>query len=83
MLVFSSQETFFVLLLSSDIEDLVEWSFQLTYYAGIQPSEVDRLSTYEFNKYIKLIKDRVEENREYEVTMAQNYGAMSFLRKGG
>jgi len=34
------------------LDNLVENSFQLTYYTGMQPSEVDKLTTYEIRQYI-------------------------------
>lgn len=69
--MYSSQETFFVLSLTEDLEYLVESSFYLSYYSHIQPSEIDRLTTYEFRKYLDLMKDQVKSDREFETTLAR------------
>jgi len=52
----------------------VESSFYLSYYAGIQPSEVDNLSTYEFRKYVELLNSQLKSDREYDESLAQMYG---------
>lgn len=40
----------------------------------MQPSEVDRLSTYEFNTYVELLNKQLQDEREYELKLVQNYG---------
>lgn len=66
---------FFALVLAGDLDSIVESSFYLSYYAGIQPSEVNNLSTYEFNKYIDLLESQIKLDREYNMTLAQ-YGGL-------
>lgn len=80
--MYSSRTASFVQTLTSDIKDLVEASFYLSYYVGIQPSEIDRLSTYEFNRYIDLMNEQVKSDKEYALTMAQSYGMAGFLGAG-
>ena len=62
---------FFVLLLSGNLESLIETSFYLSYYAGIQPSEIEKLSTYEFQKYQELLSQQVKSDKEHELLLAQ------------
>lgn len=66
--------SFFVQLLAGDLEYILESSFYLSYYAHMQPSEIDRLSTYEFRKYVKLMSEQVKADRDYNLSIAQNYG---------
>lgn len=40
----------------------------------MQPSEIDRLTTYEFNKYVELLDKQVKSDKEYDLTVAQRYG---------
>lgn len=70
----------FVQLLSSDLNYLVESSFYLSYYTGMQPSEIDNLSTYEFNTYTNLLRDQIEEDREYNLKLAQIGSVNSIFR---
>lgn len=63
-----------MLLLSGSIEDIVSTSFYLSYHMKMQPSEVDRLSTYEFNTYVELLNKQLQDEREYELKLVQNYG---------
>jgi len=51
-------------------------SFYLSYYAHIQPSEVDQLSTYEFNKYMQLLNESMKTDREYDMNLAQVSGGL-------
>lgn len=37
----------------------------------MQPSEVDRLTTYEFNNYLRLLNDQIKSERERENSLAQ------------
>lgn len=69
----------FVQTLAGDLESIVEHSFYLSYYAGIQPSEIDKLSTYEFHKYVDLLESQIKSDREREVTLAQTYGGVGAL----
>lgn len=73
--------SFFVQSLTSNLEDIVSTSFYLSYHAGIQPSEVDRLTTYEFNKYVELLSENLKSDREYELDIAKNFGAMSIFNR--
>lgn len=66
--------TSFVLILAGNLEYIIESSFLLSYYAGIQPSEVDKLSTYEFRKYIDLLNKQVKSDKEYDMNIAKTYG---------
>lgn len=70
----------FVQLLASDLNYLVESSFYLSYYTGMQPSEIDNLSTYEFNTYTNLLRDQIEEDREYNLKLAQIGSVNSIFR---
>lgn len=80
--MYNSPQISFVLILAGDLESVVESSFYLSYHAGIQPSEVDRLSTYEFNKYMELLNNQVKSDKEYEMTIAQTYGGLGgFLNR--
>lgn len=63
-------------MLASNLEGLVEDSFYLSYHAGIQPSEVDKLSTYEFNKYMDLLNKQVDKDREFDKSLAQVSGGL-------
>lgn len=63
--------TFFVHLLTSELKYIVEQSFYLTYYVGIQPSEVDHLTTYEFNEYLKMLNKVKKDEQEHEMEMAK------------
>lgn len=63
--------TFFVHILSSDLQILIESCFYLSYYANIQPSEVDKLTTFEFNKYMELLNKSRERDREEDVNLAK------------
>lgn len=57
------------MLAGKTIEILVEDSFHMIYHAGIQPSEVDRLSTYEFNNYLKLLETQMKSDQEYDFAL--------------
>lgn len=57
---------FFVHLLAGNLEDIIHSSFYLSYYAGIQPSEVDKLTTYEFRQYMDLLEEQVKADKERE-----------------
>lgn len=37
----------------------------------MQPSEVDRLTTYEYNIYVDLLNSQVKSDREFNVSLAQ------------
>lgn len=69
--------------MTSNLDDIIESSFYLSYHAGIQPSEVDKLTTYEFRKYIMLLNDKVKEDMEFDVTLAKNFGVGGLLRQRG
>lgn len=69
----------FVLILAGNLEDLLEYSFYLTYHAGIQPSEVDKLSTYEFRTYLKLLGKQLKDDRDYDMTLAQYRGGLGMM----
>lgn len=71
--------TSFVHILAGNLEDLIECSFRLSYHAGIQPSEVDKLSTYEFRKYVKLLGEQLKIDREYDMTIAQYKGGLGMM----
>lgn len=58
--------TFFVQSMTLPLETLISNSFYLTYVAGIAPSEVDNLTTYEFDKYIQLTSKYRETESERE-----------------
>ena len=63
--------TFFVLTLAGNsLENIIESSFYLSYYAHIQPSEIDKLSTYEFNEYMKLLNEQVKDDREFDMKLS-------------
>lgn len=72
----------FVLILASNLEDIIESSFYLSYYANIQPSEIDKLTTYEFDRYMELLNKQVREDRDYEFTVARMTGIGSLLGAG-
>lgn len=38
-----------------NLDDLLEGQFLLEYYCGMQPSEVEALSSYEFKKKLRLL----------------------------
>lgn len=61
----------FVLLLAGNLENILEASFFLIYNAHIQPSEIDNLTTYEFEHYINYLKDYLKTDREREVDLAR------------
>lgn len=46
----------------------------------MQPSEIDHLSTYEFDKYVKMLSEQLKSDREYEVSIAKTYGVGGLLR---
>lgn len=69
--------------MTSNLDDIIESSFYLSYHAGIQPSEVDKLTTYEFRKYIMFLNDKVKEDMEFDVTLAKNFGVGGLLRQRG
>lgn len=46
----------------------------------MQPSEIDNLSTYEFNTYTNLLRDQIEEDREYNLKLAQIGSVNSIFR---
>lgn len=81
--MYNSPVSFFVRTLTSDIDTLIEESFYLSYYVGIQPSEVDKLSTREYRKYLHLMEEHVEAEKEYNKSMAQVYGARQMLGGAG
>ena len=45
----------------------------------MQPSEVDKLSTYEFRNYMELLNSQVKRDRENEVTLAKVSAGMGVL----
>lgn len=48
----------------------MESSFYLSYYANMQPSEIDRLTTYEFNTYVDLLTKQIQTDRDYDMKIA-------------
>ena len=56
--MFNSDLSFFVQsLATTSIEELVETTFFFIYNLGLQPSEVDRLTTYEYMRYLTRYKE--------------------------
>lgn len=81
--MYISQVTSFVLTLQgSSLENIIESAFQLSYYVGIQPSEVDRLTTYEFRSYLSLLDKYESQEKDYQLTIAKNYGAGNLFGGG-
>lgn len=71
-------------MLAGNLDDIIESSFLLSYHANIQPSEVDNLSTFEFNKYLDLLNVTRNSDREYDLQVAQTYGiGRLFSKKRG
>ncbi len=70
----------FVRVLTDDLDYLIESSFYLSYYVGIQPSEIDKLSTYEFRRYMELMNKQIKSDKDYDLTIAQTYGIRSIFR---
>lgn len=64
-------------MLAGNLESLIESSFYLSYHAGIQPSEVDKLSTYEFDKYMSLLNTQVSSDKEFDKSLAQVSGGLA------
>lgn len=50
--------------MTTDLTDLVESSFFMIRHAGIQPSEVDKLSVYEMRAFVKLTLDDIKKENE-------------------
>ena len=48
------------------LETIISNSFYLTYFVGISPSEIDNLTTYEFDKYLQLTSKYREAESERE-----------------
>ena len=68
--------------MTSDIDDLIESTYYLCANAGIQPSEVDRLTPYEMRKYINLIRTKKSAENEHNSSLAGALlGALGFTKK--
>lgn len=65
-----SQETFFVHLLGSKIESILESCFFLTYKGGIQPSEVDNLTLIEVLRYEDLLRKELKDEMDIRLKLA-------------
>lgn len=70
---------FFVLSLTEPLNSLVESSFYLSYYVGLQPTEVDRLSTYEYRTYLELMNEAVRSEKEFSINLAKNFSVGNLL----
>ena len=58
------------------LESLISNSFYLTYYSNISPSEVDNLTTYEFDRYIQLTSKYKEAEAERESTKMKSLSGL-------
>lgn len=81
MSIFNSELDFFVLGMTSNIKDLTDSTFYLSYHAGIQPSEVDKLTTHEMRDYISLTKDRVKSETEEASSIASFFSKLLGSKK--
>lgn len=81
--MFNSDLSFFVQsLATTSIEELVETTFFFIYNLGLQPSEVDRLTTYEYMRYLTRYKEvRKQENEEGIPTIKSLMSLLGLGRK--
>lgn len=70
---------FFVQSLKSSLRDLVENEFGLVVELGMAPSEIDRLTTYEFNSYLSLLRRKIDADNEEKKAMIKALGPLAAI----
>lgn len=67
--------------MTSNVKDLTDSTIYLSYYAGIQPSEVDRFTTHEMREFMKYTSERVQKESEKDSNIMSSFLKMFRTKK--
>ena len=62
--------------MTNRLDDIIETSFYLSYYLGLQTSEIDNLTTYEVRSYINLLNPLLENESKKDSSILGALGSL-------